>query len=277
MFAAFHEAARIDPEIGFFMIFSLLQFDVVPEVAEAARDISQNELARFYEEMVAQHPEQAGGYMLRGNLKQQNGDYRSALADYRKAIPLFSSDAPFRGVASITIGGLGRIARWEEKLPAVLKREIYPGSAFELLEVAEYCAGFEQRYVLAVRFVSEALAADPNLHLLYIKVPLLAGWALKAAAGKGVDAANLNEIDHSRLRKKALAWIREALSRLDKRSQLFLANLIVNNADFAPVRDPEALAKLPPDERAEWTRFWAELPKKEKKLDVAPAPRSGEK
>jgi len=44
------------------------------------------------------------------------------------------------------------------------------------------------------------------------------------------------------------------------------------DANFAPVRDSEALAKLPPDARAEWTQFWNELPKMGPR-EVAPSPR----
>ena len=35
--------------------------------------------------------------------------------------------------------------------------------------------------------------------------------------------------------------------------------------------DPEALARFPPEERADWNRFWNELPKPEAK-EVGPPP-----
>jgi hypothetical protein len=63
------------------------------------------------------------------------------------------------------------------------------------------------------------------------------------------------------LRRKALAWLRETRSRVPKELLPFLANQLRENPDFAPVRDPEALAGLRPDERADWSRFWNELPK----------------
>jgi serine/threonine protein kinase len=273
MFASFREAVRIDPEIGFFMVFSLLEFDVVPGASSAMKDASQNDLVRFYEDMIALHPEHAGGYILRASFRHKNGDDSSALADYRKALPLTSTDDPFRGYTKGILNSLEKIARWEEMLPAVLRGDLRPTNAFELLELADYCAGFEKKYVLAMRFATDAVAADSKLYLQFNKVPQIAGWAIKAATGKGVDAANLSEVERSQLRKKALTWFRESMSKLDKGFHLLLSNQIWNDSVFAPVRDPESLAKLPPDECAEWTRFWAELPKKEKKLEVAPAPR----
>jgi hypothetical protein len=120
------------------------------------------------------------------------------------------------------------------------------------------------------RFATEAFAADANLYLQFNKVPQAAGWAMKAAAGKGVDAGSLSEVERSQLRKKAFEWIRQSMTRLDKGFRLSLSDQIWNDPNFIPVREPEALAKLPPQERAEWTKLWAELPKK---LEVAPAPR----
>ena len=86
-------------------------------------------------------------------------------------------------------------------------------------------------------------------------------------------SANLSEVERSQLRKKALAWLQKGKALAMENATLFrlLTYRTWTNPDFAPVRDPEAIAKLPPEERAEWTRFWEELPKKR---EVAPPPRS---
>jgi eukaryotic-like serine/threonine-protein kinase len=265
MFAALREAARIDPETSYFMISSLFQFGVVPEASLAMRKMPEGELGRFYDDLIALYPEHAGGYILRASFRQKNGEYRAALEDYRKALPLTSADNPLRALAKSNLNNLETIARWEGKLPAVIKGEFRPSNAFESLELAEYCAGFEQKYVLAVKFASDAFAGDPNLYAQFMKVPQVAGWAIKAATGKGVDAAKLSEPERSQLRKNALAWLQKTKSKVGKDVLLFLSDSVLNEADLDPVREPEAIAQLPPDEGAEWTRFWAELPKREKK------------
>jgi tetratricopeptide (TPR) repeat protein len=274
MLGAFREAVRVDPEVSFFMILSTLQFDFAPQSAKAKRNITPDDLARFYDDLIAMQPNQAGGYVLRGGFRHQNGDYRSALADYRKALPLASNDDPFRAIAKGTLQNLEAIARWEDKLPAILKGEFRPANAFQLLEVAEYCAEFEKKNVLAVRFATDAIAADSKLYLQFNKVPEMGRWAIKAATGAGIDAVNLSEVERSQLRKKALTWFKESQAKLDKGLVTLLAEQLWNDPVLSHVRDKEEIAKLPPDEQAEWNRFWNELPKKKEKLEVAPPPRT---
>ncbi len=273
MLEAFRDAVRVDPEVSFFWISTTLQFDAAPLSANAKRNISRDDLARFYDDLIAIQPNQAGGYDLRASFRRENGEYRSALADYRKALSLESSDELFRAFAKGTLQHLEAIARWEDKLPAILKGESRPANAFELLEVAEYCAEFEKKYVLAVRFATEAIAADSKLYLQFNKVPQIGRWAIKAATGAGIDAANLSEVERSQLRKKALIWFRESQAKLDKGLVTLLANQLWNDPVLSHVRDTEEIAKLPAEEQAEWNRFWKELPKEKDKLEVAPPPR----
>jgi hypothetical protein len=66
--------------------------------------------------------------------------------------------------------------------------------------------------------------------------------------------------ERSQLRRKALGWLREATSRLNKAILLPRGNMLRANPDLAACRDPVALSELPPDERADWKRFWDEIP-----------------
>jgi tRNA A-37 threonylcarbamoyl transferase component Bud32/tetratricopeptide (TPR) repeat protein len=250
---SFQKAVRLDPDVGFVMIFSIPHWTL--------KSPHPGDLARWYDELIATHPRHAGGYALRAAFRVRNGDYRSALADFRRMKPLASPDFPLGGIAFMEHDNLERMALWEKKLPAVLRGELRPAKGGEGVELAEYCAGFEKKYVLAVRFAAEAFAADPKLYGIWIKTPRLAGWAVQAAAGKGVDAADLSAGERSRLRGKALAWLRETRSRIPKELLPTFAMLLrEDNPDLAAVRDPEALASLPPDERADWSRFWNKLP-----------------
>jgi hypothetical protein len=151
------------------------------------------------------------------------------------------------------------MVRWEEKLPAVLRGELRLENSHEFRELAEYCALFEKRYVLAARFADKAVEANPALTASTPTVNEFAAWAVKAAEGKGTDAADLTPEERTRLRRQALAWLRDAVARQPKSERSILAAVLQSNPGLRPVRDAKELAKLPPDERAEWQKFWADL------------------
>ena len=161
------------------------------------------------------------------------------------------------------------MARWEEKLPAVLRGEIKLAGQVEVGEFAGYCATFEQKYALATRFVIEQSKADPGLLSNWTFTPRFAGWAIQAGAGHGADASTTPLIVRDRFRRLALEWCRELLKQAGMGRQLVAFDLRTNR-NLAPVRDPVQLALLPPDERAEWEKFWEELGGS----TIAPAPRA---
>jgi eukaryotic-like serine/threonine-protein kinase len=271
-FGEFREAVRVDPDISYYMIFTLSQMSAISSVAANRKTPTQIEFARWYDDLIAIHPEHAGGYVVRGAFRYKNHDYRLALADYRKAKLLTTPDNPLRALLSIQLHNLEAMAQWEQKLPVVLRGELRPANAVELVELAQYCSGFEKKNLLAVRFATDAFAANPNLFAQWMTVSQFAGWAVQAANGMGVDATNLSVDERSQLRHKALAWLRESKTMTNNEFLGYLTSETWADANFAPVRDSEALAKLPPDERAEWTQFWNELPKLGPR-EVAPPPR----
>jgi eukaryotic-like serine/threonine-protein kinase len=117
------------------------------------------------------------------------------------------------------------------------------------------------------------LKTNPTLAGNWTEVAQFAGWAVQAATGNGADAVNLTPAERIELRKKALAWLTECMKRLDPRLAMAIGtDTFRRQADLAPVRDPSGLAKLLPEERAEWERFWANIAAA-KPLPVAPMPR----
>src|SRR5437660_812750 len=81
----------------------------------------------------------------------------------------------------------------------------------------------------------------------------------QAAAGRGEDAAQLDDQERSRLRWQALEWLKADLAAYDKRlengspaARAFVQHRLQQwRGDIALVgiRESEALAKLPPDEQ----------------------------
>jgi hypothetical protein len=128
----------------------------------------------------------------------------------------------------------------------------------------------QQRYAAAARWYAEVFTADP---------PVLAGppaghryyaaWAAAlAGCGQGRDAADLDQTSRAGFRRQALDWLRAEL-----KAQLRLLEKEPENAwavardmlywledpQFAGVRGPKALARLPEPERQAWQKLWADV------------------
>jgi hypothetical protein len=131
--------------------------------------------------------------------------------------------------------------------------------------------GPQQRYAAAARWFAEVFTADPQVlagppptpryHATYA--------AVMAGCGQGRDAAGLDEQTRVGFRRQALGWLRAEL----KARRRLLAQEAENaggpvaddlrqwlgNFHFARVRGPEALARLPEDERQAWQVLWADV------------------
>jgi hypothetical protein len=131
--------------------------------------------------------------------------------------------------------------------------------------------GHPQRYAAAARWYAEAFTAHP--HLLAGPPAGQRYYAARAAAlagcGQGRDAADLDEESRAHFRRQALDWLRdelEAQRRLlgtePEKIGWILANGLQRwlwDSDFAGVRGPDALARLPAAERQAWQRLWADV------------------
>jgi eukaryotic-like serine/threonine-protein kinase len=163
-----------------------------------------------------------------------------------------------------------RLALLEKKLPAILEGTEKPASAAERLELRLLCHG-KMLYAAAARFSRDALVAEPKLAANVAAGTRYDGACAAALAGcgQGKDAANLDDAERARWRRQALQWLRldlawwgkvldgakgQARAQVRARIQPWRSD-----GDFAGVRDKEALARLPEEERGEWERFWAEV------------------
>src|SRR5262249_32584645 len=93
--------------------------------------------------------------------------------------------------------------------------------------------------------------------------------AALAAAGQGEDAGSLDDAARAKLRSQALAWLRADLTGLgrllDSGSPQARPAIVKTlrhwqkDADVASLRDEEALARLPEEERKAFARLWADV------------------
>jgi hypothetical protein len=93
--------------------------------------------------------------------------------------------------------------------------------------------------------------------------------AALAAAGQGEDAVKLDDKERTRLRQQALDWLRADLAlrtrRLESGKPADRAAVQQalrhwqQDSDLAGIRDKEALAKLPAEERAACAKLWSDV------------------
>jgi hypothetical protein len=135
-----------------------------------------------------------------------------------------------------------------------------------VLDWAWEVLGQRQRFAAAARWYAEAFTAHPDLlagpadrHLCDA-----ARAAALAGCGQGRDAAGLDEKGRAAFRRQALGWLRAELEVRRRLVETDPAGFHVGmehwleDPDFAGVRGPEALARLPEDERQAWQLLWAD-------------------
>lgn len=159
----------------------------------------------------------------------------------------------------------------EPNLPAVLRGEVKPAGAAELLGYAELCAA-RKLFAASARLFGEAFAADPALagDLESAHRYNAACYAARAGCGhEADDAAGVAEAERTRWRTKALEWLRADLAlrghqagsgRSEDRAEVVSKlEWWQKDPDLAGLRDADALKKLPAEEAAAWQRLWADV------------------
>jgi serine/threonine protein kinase/tetratricopeptide (TPR) repeat protein len=208
------------------------------------------------------HARLANNLMAKGQLKE-------AVDEFHEALRLQQNNA----WAEERLRQAERLIQLQKRLPAVLEGKDKPKDAGELLAFGELChPPYQPRYPVAtVRFFREAFDRDPKSaeNLLTEHRYMAACSAALAGCGHGEDAAKLDDKKRSRLRRQALDWLRPELDawvRLyNKQPDPVRPHLVrylrrwQEETDFAGVRGPQALAKLPEAERQSWQKLWDDI------------------
>jgi tetratricopeptide (TPR) repeat protein/serine/threonine protein kinase len=220
-----------------------------------------------YRKAIDLKPDYAAPHCNLGYCLQQLGEFREGLAELRRGHELGSRDPHWAIPSARYVRECERLVELDERLPGFLEGKAAPASAGERIELAGLCS-LKRLHRAAARFYEEAFAAEPKLaeDLVAAHRYNAACAAALAAAGQGKDADRLDENAKARLRGQALGWLRadlllrgkqlasgKAADRAEVQARLrdWLAD-----ADLAGVRGPEALAKLPEDERQPWQKLW---------------------
>jgi serine/threonine-protein kinase len=211
-------------------------------------------------------PKYAAAHTALGSALFDKGQFDEAIASYHKAIEL----DPKYAAARTHLAKAQRLAAVRDKLPAFQNGSYTPASNEERVGLAEWCR-IQKLHGTSTRLYAEAFATDPRLaDDLEAAHRYNAGCsAALAAAGKGEDAATLDDVERARLRKQAVDWLRAnlALRTKELESGTPAARAAVLKAlrpwqqdpDLAGIRDPAALAQLPEAQRNECEALWAEV------------------
>src|SRR5262249_40624789 len=135
-----------------------------------------------------------------------------------KSLQLLPPSHPLHPSSEKQLQQCEQLLALDQKLAAIQQGQAQPASALEHLALADLCKNYKQQYAAAVRFSTAAFAASPQLADDLKASPRYhaACAAALAAAGKGADAAKLDDTERTRLRKQALDWLRADLAARSK-------------------------------------------------------------
>jgi tetratricopeptide (TPR) repeat protein len=159
----------------------------------------------------------------------------------------------------------------EADLPAILAGKERPEKVAARRAVAEWCLKYKRLPATAAGLYEAALTARPSLAddlEAGVRVQAACAAAL-AGCGAGADAEKLDDRRRAGLRKQALDWLtaeydaRAERHRAGKPGDRTVVATAVrswqHDEDLAGVRDEQALARLPADERQAWQGLWARV------------------
>jgi Tfp pilus assembly protein PilF len=251
----FRRAVKLDPK-AFLSHYNL---------GHMLQDLDRRQEAiKEYEEALHLQSDSPEAHCNLGLALLKEGRFAEALTHLRRGDELGSRNPGWPRLSPQTLWGAERMALLERKLPAISKGEAQPSDVSERLLLALMCR-YQRRYTLSARLYAESFAEEPRL-----ADDLQAGHRYAAAAaaacagcGQGVDAAQLEGPEHSRLRTQALNWLRAELALWAKSQDRAAVQQALRtwkqSADLAGVRDAPALMKLPEAERAAWQQLWREV------------------
>jgi hypothetical protein len=222
------------------------------------------EAIRINKDFAEAHNKLGHAYLCQGRLAE-------ALAAGKRGHELGSKDPGWRCPSAAWVREAELLVSIEATLPKFLSGEVKPTNVDECLALARYCQEHKKLYRTAHRFYTEAFAKQPKL-----AEDVQADYRYSAACaaalagcGQGEDAEQADAAERVRLRRQALACLRADLAAWRQILNKEPANnrdsiaprmqLWQRDTNFNGVRGPDALSKLPADERPDWQKLWQEV------------------
>jgi serine/threonine-protein kinase len=214
-----------------------------------------------------------------GEIFIRKGRFRRATESFRRAAESFHRARHQRGAKKSDLEyytaqwaqNSERLEKLEGHLSSLLRGQKQSADAADAIALAWLCQVHKQMPATALRFYTEAFAADPkvadDLNLQHrFKA---ACCATLVGCGQGEDTDKLDTKERGRLRHQALDWLRADLKAYkqameqsaDKAGPEIAVQMQgwLHDKHFAGVRGNESLAKLPEAERQQWGKLWEEV------------------
>jgi protein O-mannosyl-transferase len=284
--AEFREAARLEPENPL----------THGNLANALLDCDfRDQAVAEYRKAIELDPQYDSPHLGLGKLLAEEERFEEAAAEFRQAIDLAPKNALAHLNLAMALQAGGRLEdalqeygqaekrglptagpawracqrlhKFQTRLPGLLTGRDHATTNADRLGFAHLCGQpFEARYALAARLFNEAFRADPawvdDLHAVDRVDAAVAG--ARAGCGQGRDAGMLDERQKAEMRQQARQWLESELAMWTERARMPGAAPMVRKTlrnwqrspGFAGVREPAALAKLPPPERRAWQILW---------------------
>jgi serine/threonine-protein kinase len=209
-------------------------------------------------------PGSSWGYEDLAVVLLRRGRFTEARTVVQRGLDRLPANHPGRPALQQKLKACQRLLALDARLPALLQGKERPAGAAEQIAFGQLCV-FKQFYAAAARFYRAAFPADPRPVETLAPNPRYnaACYAALAGCGQGKDADRLTDSERARWRQRALDWLRADLvawaRATDRARVLRVLKHWQQDRDLAGVRGGEALAKLPPEERAGWQRLWADV------------------
>jgi tetratricopeptide (TPR) repeat protein len=266
--ASYRQALELDPDVPFAHDNLAIALYRQGNALNAKGQI--DEAIASYRKAIDLVPTYAEAHCNLGHALRNKGRFAEAVAALRRGHELGTKHPGWRYPSAGWVREAERLAALEAKLSAFLKGEFKPKDTAERLGLVGVCQA-KNLPAAAVRLSADAFAADPKLadDLQASHRYNAACSAALAAAGRGADAGKLDDKERTRLRKQALDWLRADLALRTRQlesgppsnraeAQQALQHW-QQDGDLASLRDKDALAKLPAEERAAFTKLWADV------------------
>jgi serine/threonine-protein kinase len=227
-----------------------------------------DEAIENYRATIENDPNHAEAHCNLAMCLQDTGHYAEAVPYFRRGHELGSKRSDWSYPSAEWVRTAEMRAALEAKLPALLEGTRNPKDNAERFEYAIICQ-IKKYYHASARLFAEAFAADPKLTEQPGSLYNSAFSPALAAAGRGEDASQLDELERVRLRKLALDWLRADLGLYAKQmksgkaeDRTAVQGALRNwqeEADLASIRDSASLNLLPAEEKDAFVRLWADV------------------
>jgi serine/threonine-protein kinase len=221
-----------------------------------------------YQRAVTLVPRYARAHWALGEALMQKGQFSEGQQALRRSLVLLPASDPHRGPVSELLQQCQHRLDADGNLTAFRAGRGAPGDAAVQVQMAALAQQpYKQLYLTAARLYRDAFARQPRLVAAHRYNAACA--AALAGCGQGKDAAALDQMQRASWRQQALDWLRADLTAWARHLEAKTAQARAaaqqqlkhwqQDADFAGVRDPEALARLPEAERSAWQKLWTDV------------------